>query len=71
MFCNALVHFIYSAVSGQCFHTIHITYTTIRHTKTYLYFCKRTVLKLLCYKNIYAEKYDRNVHTLIGGSHSE
>jgi len=51
-------------------------YTTIRHTiwpKTVLYFCKRTVLKVLCYQNIYAEKHDRNVHLykLIGDSQSE
>jgi len=25
--------------------------------KTVLYFCKRTVLKVLCYQNIYAEKH--------------
>ena len=30
--------------------------------KTILYFCKRTVLKVLCYQNFYAEKDGRNVH---------
>ena len=30
--------------------------------KTILYFCKRTVLKVLCYQNFYAEKHGRNVH---------
>ena len=38
-------------------------YTTIRHRiclKTVLYFCKRTVLKILCHQNIYREKHDRN-----------
>jgi len=37
----------------------------MRHTiclKTVLYFCKWTVLKVLCYQNIYAEKHGRNVH---------
>ena len=24
LFCNALVHVIYSGVSGQCFHTIYL-----------------------------------------------
>ena len=53
-------------------------YTTIRHNicpKTVLYFCKRTVLKVLCYQNIYAEKHGtcRNVHVykFIGDRHSE
>jgi len=41
--------------------------------KTVLYFCKRTVLKVLCYQNIYAEKHDRNVymHKLLGDCHIE
>ena len=51
------------------------TYTTIRHNiclKTVLYFCK-TVLKVLCYQNIYAEKHGRNVHVnkFIGDNHGE
>ena len=38
-----------------------------------LYFCKKTVLRVTCYQNIYAEKHGRNVHvhTFIGDSHSE
>ena len=41
--------------------------------KTVLPFSKRTVLKVLCYQNIYAEKHERNVcvHKFIGDSHSE
>ena len=51
-------------------------YTTIRHNiclKIVAYFCKRTVLKVLCYQNIYVENYGRNVHVhkFIGDSHSE
>ena len=51
-------------------------YTTIRHTsclKTVHYFCKRTVLKVLSYQNIYAEKHGRNlhVHIFIGDNHGE
>jgi len=45
------------------------SYTTICHNiclKTLLYFCKWTVLKVLCYQNIYAEKHGRNVHIFIG-----
>ena len=40
------------------------SYTIILHNiclKTVLYFCKRTVLKVLCYQNFYAEKHGRNV----------
>jgi len=39
----------------------------------FLYFCKRTVLKVLCYQNIYAEKHGRNVHMhkSIGDNHGE
>jgi len=51
------------------------TYTTIRHNiclKTVLYFCKRSVLKVLYYQNIYAEKQGRNVHVYIFiGDHVE
>ena len=38
-----------------------------------LHLCKWTVLKVLCYQNMYAEKHGRNVyvHTFIGDSHSE
>jgi len=41
--------------------------------KTVLYFCRRAVLKVLCYQNTYAEKHGRNmhVHKFIGDSHSE
>ena len=39
--------------------------------KTVLYFCKRTVLKVLCYQNIYAEKDGRNMHKFIDDSDSE
>ena len=41
--------------------------------KTVLPFSKRTVLKVLCYQNIYAEEHGRNVpvHTFIGDSLSE
>jgi len=37
------------------------------------HFCKRTVLKVLCYKNIYVEKHGRNlhVHIFIGDNHGE
>ena len=42
-------------------------------TKTVLYFSKRTVLKVQCYQNIYAEKHGRNlhVHIFIGDNHGE
>ena len=33
--------------------------------KAVLYLCKRTVLKVLCYQNIYAEKHGRNLHVHI------
>ena len=38
-----------------------------------LYFYKWTVLKVLCYQNIYAEKHGRNlhVHIFIGDNHGE
>ena len=41
--------------------------------KTVLYFSKRTVLKVLCYQKVYAEKHGRNVrvHKLIGDNHGE
>jgi len=55
---------------------ISLVYTMTRHNiclKTVLHFCKRTVLKVLCYQNIYTEKHDRNVHLhkFIGDNHSE
>ena len=41
--------------------------------KTVLYFWKRTVLKVLRYQNIYAEKHGRNLHEhiFIGDTHGE
>jgi len=41
--------------------------------KTVLYFYKWTVLKVLCYQNIYAEKHERNIHVhiFIGDNHGE
>jgi len=55
---------------------VYNSYTTIRHNiclKSALYLCKRTVLKVLCYQNIYAEKHGRNlhVHIFIGDNHGE
>ena len=47
------------------------SYTTIRHNiclKPVLYFCKQTVLKVLCYQNIYA---DLHMHKFIGDNHGE
>jgi len=56
------------ALETTCY-TIYINiYTTICHTiclKLVLYFCKRTVLKVQCYQNIYAEKHGRNLHVYI------
>jgi len=51
-------------------------YTTIRHIiclKTVHYIYKRTVLKVRCYQNIFAEKHGRNLHVLIfiGDNHGE
>ena len=37
LFCNALVHVIYSGVSGQCSHTITLANVTCLH-KQYAYF---------------------------------
>jgi len=41
--------------------------------KTVLYFCKRTVLKVLWYQNINIEKHGKNVHVdiSIGNNHSD
>jgi len=41
------------------------SYTLIRHNiclKTVLFFCKPTVLKVMCYQNIYTDKHGRIVH---------
>ena len=38
---------------------------SLRHNiclKPVLYFCKRTVLKVLCYQNIYLENHGRHAH---------
>jgi len=53
-----------------------MSYMTIHHNicpKIVLYFCKRTVLKVRSYQNIYAEKHGRNVrvYKFKGDSHIE
>ena len=58
------------------FEVLTYPYTPILHNislKTVLYFCKWTVLKVLCYQNIYAEKHERNIHMhiFIGDNHGE
>ena len=57
---------------GKCINT------TIRHNicpKTVLYLSKRTVLKVVCYLNFYAEKHGRNLqvhcHIFIGDNQGE
>ena len=38
--------------------------------KTVLYFCKRTVLKVLCYQNIHVEKDGRHMHCIANEGHT-
>ena len=49
LLCNALVHVIYSVVSGQCSHTIPLG-SFINHTLDYNYFN--------CYKSFYSYRLD-------------
>ena len=67
--------FLYVYKSCMCFvHKIYVD-ASYHHLydniclKTVLYFCKRTVLKVLCYQNIYAGKHERNLHIFIGDNH--
>ena len=72
-----LLNFVVMSNLKQCYKmSANKNYTKIRHNiclKTDLYFCKRTVLKVLCYQNIYSEKHGRNlhVHIFIGDNHGE
>jgi len=71
--CDGLLAPIYLASSPRSPSVFTILYgdTSQYLPKTVLYFCKRTVSKVLCYQNMYAEKHGRNlhVHILIGDNH--